>query len=48
MNKDKVVRYPCYKVVHEGAFDGLMERVGRKELVDVRTRKLMSEGLTVY
>lgn len=46
MRINKVLFDPCYEVIFESAFYNLMEEVGRDELVDVSSRKVLHERLT--
>lgn len=45
MLQDKVLSDPCDKVILEGSLDQLMEKVPRKKLVDVCSRKVVREWL---
>jgi len=45
MSQEEIALNPRNKVVFEGAFDDLMEKIGREELMDVCTRKVVGEGL---
>jgi hypothetical protein len=40
-----IVLNPSNKVVLKGPFDDLMKKIGREELVDVSTRKVVCERL---
>jgi hypothetical protein len=45
MSQNKIFLNPGNKVIFEGAFDDLMEKVWREELMDVCTRKVVRERL---
>jgi hypothetical protein len=41
----QVINHPLNEVIFEGSFDDLVEKIGRKELVNVSTGKVRSKGL---
>jgi hypothetical protein len=45
ISQEEIALNPHNKVVFEGAFDDLMEKIRREELVDVCMRKVVGEGL---
>ena len=46
MRSNKVILDPCNKVVLKRAFDHLVEKIGCEELMNVRSREVISERLT--
>jgi hypothetical protein len=45
MRSNKVILDPRNEVIFERSFDHLMEKIGRKELVNVRSREIIGERL---
>jgi hypothetical protein len=45
MCSNKVILDPCNEVVFECTFDHLMEKIGHKKLMNVRSREIVGERL---
>ena len=41
----KILLYPCYQMIFKGSFDNLMKKVGRDELINICTWKVICERL---
>ena len=46
MRSNEVILDPCNEVIFECTFDHLVEKVGRKELMNVRLGEIISEWLS--
>jgi hypothetical protein len=45
MRSNKVLLDPCNEVIFESTFNHLMEKIGRKEFMDVRSGEVIGERL---